>query len=68
MGWNVRLLYKRLGVVDMGVHLRHFNHSNSQAVGEQSGEVGNVRETHSSTSARTSDPFSGKIKQPLKHQ
>ena len=58
-------IYFRKGWVweDMGVHLRHFNHSHCQAVGEQSGEVGDIRETHSSTGALTSG--SGKIEQPL---
>ena len=46
----------------MEVHLRHFDHSHGQAVGEQSGEVGNARESRGSTSALA---HRGKIEQPL---
>jgi len=47
----------------MEAHLRHFDHSHGQAVGEQGGEVCDARETHGSTSTFTHS--SGKIEQPL---
>jgi len=63
--WAEKSIYFRNGWVRDGaqVHLRHLNHSHGQAVSEQSGEVGNVRDARRSTSARTR--CNGKIEQPL---